>query len=228
MQHDDIPDLNPGIRKLVKLLRSHGFKTTDSGDGETHLHACDREYGYVVIHVEDPSKLVRESHRLESLLASVGIATGVIPPPDEESGPFIQANYSPGDGFALLDLSYVHDRMMGAPVQREKDGSWSSRHRKRVAPIPDFHVIDRSRVRHRQPDEPEDTDAVTAGFLRGWMEFVQDECEGANFAGIGGVHMRHDPHVPTYIPEGQAEEEWVAGYLAAVFTQYGEGWADWD
>ena len=32
--------LDPGIRRLVTLLRAHGFETTDSGDGVTKPRAA--------------------------------------------------------------------------------------------------------------------------------------------------------------------------------------------
>lgn len=214
MQHSELPtDINPGIVRLVTILRAHDFQTTDSGDGETHAYECDRSYGYVVIRVEDPANLVPESHRLQSVLLAYGIRTGPMVEENEESPPTIQANYSPDDGFAFIDLSHVHDRQLAPPVDR----NGLSRHRKRKHPIPAFHTTDRSRI--RIPKDENDTDAVSPGFLRGWMECAQDDCEGCSFAGIGGWHMRHDPHVPTYIPEA-SEEEWLAGYFAAIFNWY--------
>jgi hypothetical protein len=38
-------NLNPGIAKTVALLNWMGYRTTDSGDGETHDHECDRDVG---------------------------------------------------------------------------------------------------------------------------------------------------------------------------------------
>lgn len=106
-------DLNPGITKLVSALNEAGFMTTDSGDGETHDHACDRPYGYVVVLVPDKNDLVAASDRLRSLLEGLGLS--VVPqsletPP--EGSCTVQAMYCPADGFAVIDLSHVHDRML--------------------------------------------------------------------------------------------------------------------
>lgn len=223
-QQTELPaDINPGIRKIVSHLRRFGFNTTDSGDGETHLYECDRDYGYVVIRVE-PEALITEARRLQQILREIGICTGCIVPEGVASPPTIQANYSPDDGLALLDLSFVHDRLIGPPV----DANGDSPYRKRSHPIPAFFRIDRARVRYPTPSDPPDAPpAVSAAFLRGWMECVQDDCENVPFAGIGGAHMRHDPHVPKYVPP-ETEAEWIEGYFAAVFNQYGEDWAGGD
>lgn len=37
-------NLNPGIARTVQWLNSQGFMTTDSGDGATHDHECDRDH----------------------------------------------------------------------------------------------------------------------------------------------------------------------------------------
>ena len=47
-------DINPGIRRTVEWLNAHGFRTTDSGDGVTHMAECDRGYAYVSIIIDDP------------------------------------------------------------------------------------------------------------------------------------------------------------------------------
>lgn len=41
----DYADLDPGIRDTVRLLRSHGFETTDSGDGVSKLSPDSKNYG---------------------------------------------------------------------------------------------------------------------------------------------------------------------------------------
>lgn len=107
--------LNPGIRKLVSLLNEAGFVTTDSGDGETHDFECDRSYGYVTI-LTEPAKMVAEADRLMDLLKSWGLD----PIPQMPEGEavldlrqcHIEASYSPTDGFAVLDVQHVHDRML--------------------------------------------------------------------------------------------------------------------
>lgn len=92
----DLETLNPGIRWFVGWLRNLGFDTCDSGDGVTHEHLCDRETPYVAIRVHDPMCLIPESNRLFSNLEGAGISLEDI---------HIQANYSPQDGFAFIDLS---------------------------------------------------------------------------------------------------------------------------
>jgi len=106
--------LNPGIRRFVALLREHSFDTTDSGDGETHEHACDRDVGYVVIRVAQPWKLTAEADRLRKLLVDQTIATSLI----AGDAPFIQATYDPEDGTAIIELHGVHDRMLPTEAPR--------------------------------------------------------------------------------------------------------------
>lgn len=67
-----LESLNPGIRRTVALLRARGFRTCDSGDGETRDHPCDREDGYVVVEVE-PKRLAEEADRLASVLQGAGV-----------------------------------------------------------------------------------------------------------------------------------------------------------
>lgn len=110
-----ISTLNPGIQKVVTLLNEHGFKTCDSGDGETHEHACDRPYGYVVIQTS-ADILVNESVRLMLLLRENGVLVEPIglnaDHPDGPIGTCIQANYDPVNGLALIDVQNIHDRML--------------------------------------------------------------------------------------------------------------------
>ena len=110
-------DLNPGIREWVQRLNEAGFRTCDSGDGETHDHACDREWGYVTMIVEDPGALVEEAQRLVALLQSWGVA--IAPMTMEgptKGGVYVQASYSPRplDGIAFIDVQGCHDRMLGS------------------------------------------------------------------------------------------------------------------
>jgi len=75
----DYTQLDPGIRKLVKLLRENGFETTDSGDGKTKGD-LGLDYPHVHIKVVDDPKdgrfgdLLRAKlrHRPEALLAVIG------------------------------------------------------------------------------------------------------------------------------------------------------------
>jgi hypothetical protein len=107
--------LNSGIRRVVALLRAHGFATCDSGDGETHDYECDRDHGYVAV-VVAPAELATEADRLAALLRSAGVR---IEPRGEEvveGVTHIQASYCPADGVAVIDASPIHDRQLsGAP-----------------------------------------------------------------------------------------------------------------
>jgi len=104
-------DLNPGIRLTVSMLNAAGHKTTDSGDGETHDFACDREGSYVVV-ISTPERLVQESQEIAALLKANGITVSAI----GAGGVQIQATYDPSMGLdhgsAIIDLSGIHDRML--------------------------------------------------------------------------------------------------------------------
>lgn len=95
-------DLNPGIVRLVNLLRFLGYETCDSGDGATHEHACDRDHPYVVVR-STPATFVQDSQRLWDDLLFF-FRNHPLPP-----GVLIQATYSPQDGVALVDLSGLAD-----------------------------------------------------------------------------------------------------------------------
>lgn len=104
-------EMNPGIRRTVKWLRSCGFDTTDSGDGVTHDHACDRDHAYVVIVVEDADRLVKRADLLRGLLGHRGIkiAPQSIDPSAQVS---IQASYDPANRIAVIDLTGLTDAML--------------------------------------------------------------------------------------------------------------------
>jgi hypothetical protein len=105
----DYETLNPGIRKLVRILRDAGFNTVDSGDGRTHEHVCDREYAYVSIRVGEPQHLIDKSRALQVLLAGLGVSIQEI---GLEERPCIQATYDPANNLAMIDLAYVDDTML--------------------------------------------------------------------------------------------------------------------
>ncbi len=100
--------LNPGIRKTVKWLRSEGFKTCDSGDGETHDFKCDRSYPYVMIQVDGfGSDLTDEADRLMRTCEEFGI---VIWPVNPDGDPYIQATYDPANSeLGIIELANVKD-----------------------------------------------------------------------------------------------------------------------
>lgn len=60
-------------------------------------------------------------------------------------------------------------------------------------------------------------------FLRAWTDCVQDGCENAPFASVGGLDARENPRVPDYIEEDE-QAEYLRGYEAAARDNYGDGW----
>lgn len=115
-------ELNPGIRQTVRWLRQLGFDTTDSGDGKTHEHECDRDCAYVTIRV-DPENMAAECKRLSRELQRLGCdltyhynrigeAYEAGEDYEELKVPFLQANYSPVDDEAILDLVNVDDAFL--------------------------------------------------------------------------------------------------------------------
>lgn len=102
-------ELNPGIVKAVELINSMGFRTTDSGDGETHDYECDRDVGYVVVVLRDDQPLERSANRIALGLRGQGVELAA---PGSAEGTMITASYSPHDGFRLVDISNIHDRML--------------------------------------------------------------------------------------------------------------------
>jgi hypothetical protein len=89
--------LNPGIRGAVRFLRALGWETCDSGDGETHAYACDREEAYVVIQLPPEtlgSSLTCATERVWKQLGEPS-ATRIA----------VQCSWSPQDGMAFIDLS---------------------------------------------------------------------------------------------------------------------------
>lgn len=109
---NDIPaDVNPGVRRLAHILAVSGYKVCDSGDGETHDHACDRDYPYMVV-ISSKGRLIEETDRITKILGAHGVVIG---PLDEHgSGPYIQANYAPGAQWpdATIDIQNVVDAML--------------------------------------------------------------------------------------------------------------------
>lgn len=105
--------LDPGVERLVKWLRSHGFKTTDSGDGKTKFEQGFTEedgvspYPHVVI-VVPKCMLAHHADRLADLLWSEhGIEVEPLPP--EGNPPRIDASYCPASRCAMIQLLHVDD-----------------------------------------------------------------------------------------------------------------------
>lgn len=96
--------LNKGIVKTVKWLRSLGFKTTDSGDGETHDYECDLQIPYVHM-ICSPGTVIEESERLLRLCLDRGVEVSFAN--EENTNPHIQVTYNPFENFATLSLYNV-------------------------------------------------------------------------------------------------------------------------
>lgn len=99
--------LDPGIEKTVLFLREHGFETVDSGDGKTKIEngynteGDPRQDAWAFPHVimeVDVSEAFQETHRLLTLMRSIGIDI------KQEQ---IQLTYGPIDKTATLLLSDV-------------------------------------------------------------------------------------------------------------------------
>ncbi len=93
------------MRRTVEWMQSHGFKTTDSGDGAQNVAAgmgcaIDRPHVFATV---SPADLVSEADRL-CVLASV-----------EGMGGTVEATYSPDDGIAVVCLFGVRDSDWTAP-----------------------------------------------------------------------------------------------------------------
>lgn len=118
--------LNPGIRKTVEWLGSHGFRTCDSGDGKTRDFECDLPMPYVHIivprtgDVVDPD-VTRAADRLAELLVLRGIKLGEAydpelvanPDPARVGQPYIEASYNPVSDVNFVSLYNCDDAVMG-------------------------------------------------------------------------------------------------------------------
>lgn len=103
-------DINPGVRKLVKLLNDNGFVTTDSGDGVTHDHACDRDYAFVVI-ASSPDSLIKDTHAVWQLLMNHGVTFQELTSMEADPVPQILAVYVPYSSFAAhIEVTHLLDK----------------------------------------------------------------------------------------------------------------------
>ncbi len=64
---------------------------------------------------------------------------------------------------------------------------------------------------------------VRATFERARMDCIQDGCENAPFASIGGLEARSNMKAPRWIAAENANE-YLAGYRAEALKQYGSDW----
>ena len=133
MEEIDYTELDPGIRKLVRLLRDNGFETTDSGDGAFKFEdipeeevaedgptpvglpmACAEPVANVYMQCTKDT-LLAESERLVSLLKAhirEGLLTETFEDPAlGQTVPrvAIEAIFLPIEGVAMLALHGVSD-----------------------------------------------------------------------------------------------------------------------
>lgn len=120
-------DLDPGIREVVRLVNSLGFKTADSGDGVSK-RGTPMEGGmlgtpHVAIPCGVPDLLVPLSNRLFAELKRLGVRFGLTREEVEElagpqggveygDGVFIEATYSPVDGGCTILLLGLDDALL--------------------------------------------------------------------------------------------------------------------
>lgn len=101
-------EMNPGIRRTVRWMRSLGFDTCDSGDGTTHDYDCDSEWPYVAMLVP-PEELVAQARRLQQAFKEIGITIEEL---SSEPKPAIQASYDPGNETAAILLTDFTDILL--------------------------------------------------------------------------------------------------------------------
>jgi len=90
-------ELDPGVKDLVLLLRSHGWNTTDSGDGKSKPEDLRTIEGlHIVIDIQSAADLIVSSHTLLSELRFFGYGDL-----------FVEATYSPNDQSAILLIREV-------------------------------------------------------------------------------------------------------------------------
>jgi hypothetical protein len=114
---DSVPydELDPGIRRLVRLLNDNGFKTCDSGDGRSKFgpdgkplpewKSDDDRFEWVmdVPHVAmscEPFNLVTEVDRLCGVLQSIGIKVEPMNPDGDTVS--VQGSYEPEAGCYIM------------------------------------------------------------------------------------------------------------------------------
>lgn len=114
----DYNELDANIRRVVALLRTHGFDTTDSGDGTKHpAMECAMPIPNV-FSITDHVNVIDEANRLYHLiLDTIGA------PKATHTGPSwsVEASYSPTDGGAIVALYGVSDDMLPPPVVKSPE-----------------------------------------------------------------------------------------------------------
>lgn len=119
MDDIDYGELDPGVRRTVRWLRSLGYETCDSGDGVTKKPDgwMVRDYPHVTMRVyaSDLVALADDMHvRLEVAGFKVAPVGGHVMNRDGEVVPcvYIQANYDPANGIGFLEVAGLHDGLL--------------------------------------------------------------------------------------------------------------------
>lgn len=115
----DFEGYDQGVKKLVRLLRSKGFNTTDSGDGVSKpKEERVLDFPHVFMSYSSVEQAKEEATRLYTMLTEMGVKFGFdlevedcanlddldIPPI-----PWIEVSWSPIDNVALVGLTNVTD-----------------------------------------------------------------------------------------------------------------------
>lgn len=88
--HEFYEQLDPGIREVVRFIRSEGYVTTDSGDGKTKPPGPDvLPYPHVACQVPVMPSVITHADHLRRLM-QMGEAIGKVPP-----GWQVQLTYDP-------------------------------------------------------------------------------------------------------------------------------------
>lgn len=98
--HEGVPykNLDPGIREVVRLFNEAGFKTDDSGDGQSKCeHGIVRAWPHVVAPLVPDADLREEARRAHSLLEYAGFKLD-----PRSTGSWVAEVVVGGDGSALL------------------------------------------------------------------------------------------------------------------------------
>lgn len=109
-------ELDPGIRELVRWLRSLGFDTCDSGDGESKPQERRfLDFQHVFIIVKEPQNLIEECLRLQTMLKRDHGIELKPSGPDEEGNPEVGGSFDPANRLATIEVYHIEDSMLRRP-----------------------------------------------------------------------------------------------------------------